>query len=141
MSGTEVPVLGIFAMSQVKPFVAVVDDDESVSRAIKRLLRSTGLAADTFKTGNDFLDMFDSIPSYRPACIVLDVQMPGLNGLEVQQRLAGSGIPIIFITAHDDAVVRDQALAAGAAGYLRKPFNDEILIKAVRSAIDPAPKP
>ncbi|KLU26414.1 histidine kinase [Caballeronia mineralivorans PML1(12)] len=128
-------------MSQAKPFVAVVDDDESVSRAIKRLLRSTGLAADTFKTGNDFLDMFDSIPSYRPACIVLDVQMPGLNGLEVQQRLAGSGIPIIFITAHDDAVVRDQALAAGAAGYLRKPFNDEILIKAVRSAIDPAPKP
>ena len=140
MSGTEVPVLGIFAMSQVKPFVAVVDDDESVSRAIKRLLRSTGFSADTFKTGNDFLDMFDSIPSYRPACIVLDVQMPGLNGLEVQQRLAGSGIPVIFITAHDDAVVRGQALAAGAAGYLRKPFNDEILIKAVRSAIDLAPK-
>ena len=72
MSGTEVPVLGIFAMSQAKPFVAVVDDDESVSRAIKRLLRSTGLAADTFKTGTDFLDMFDSIPSYRPACIVLE---------------------------------------------------------------------
>ena len=79
--------------------------------------------------------MFDSIPSYRPACIVLDVQMPGLNGLEVQQRLAGSGIPLIFITAHDDGGVREQALAAGAAGYLRKPFNDEILIKAVRTAI------
>ena len=100
-------------MSQVKPFVAVVDDDESVSRAIKRLLRSTGFSADTFKTGNDFLDMFDSIPSYRPACIVLDVQMPGLNGLEVQQRLAGSGIPIIFITAHDDAVVREVYEEAG----------------------------
>jgi FixJ family two-component response regulator len=67
--------------------------------------------------------------------------MPGLNGLEVQQRLAGSGIPLIFITAHDDEGVREQALAAGAAGYLRKPFNDEILIKAVRSAIDMAPKP
>jgi FixJ family two-component response regulator len=128
-------------MSPVKPFVAVVDDDESVCRAIKRLLRSSGFAAETFKTGDDFLDMFDSIPSYRPACIVLDIQMPGLNGLEVQQRLAGSGIPVIFITAHDQADVRAQALAAGAAGYLRKPFNDEILIKAVRSAIDLAPKP
>src|ERR1700686_5765311 len=105
-------------MSQVKPFVAAVDDVESVSRAIKRLLRSTGLAADTFKTGNDFLDMFDSIPSYRPACIVLDVQMPGLNGLEVQQRLAGSGIPIIFITAHADSVVREQAPAGGPGAVL-----------------------
>jgi FixJ family two-component response regulator len=127
-------------MSQVKPLVAVVDDDESVSRAIKRLLRSTGLASDTFKTGDDFLDMFESIPSYRPACIVLDIQMPGLNGLEVQQRLAGSGIPVIFITAHDEAGVRKQALAAGAAAYLRKPFNDEVLIKAVRTAISLAQK-
>jgi FixJ family two-component response regulator len=123
-------------MSKVKPFVAVVDDDESVSRAIKRLLRSTGLASDTFKTGDDFLDMFDSIPSYRPACIVLDIQMPGLNGLEVQRRLAGSGIPVIFITAHDEVGVREQALAAGAAAYLRKPFNDEVFIKAVSTAID-----
>jgi FixJ family two-component response regulator len=131
----------MFAMSKVKPFVAVVDDDESVSRAIKRLLRSTGLAAETFKTGDEFLDMFESIPSYRPACIVLDIQMPGLNGLEVQQRLAGSGIPVIFITAHDEPGVRDQAFKSGAAGYLRKPFNDEVLIEAVRSAIDPAPKP
>jgi FixJ family two-component response regulator len=127
-------------MSQVKPFVAVVDDDESVSRAIKRLLRSTGLASDTFKTGDDFLDMFESIPSYRPACIVLDIQMPGSNGLEVQRRLAGSGIPVVFITAHDETSVREQALAAGAAAYLRKPFNDEVLIKAVRTAISLAPK-
>ncbi|KDP89290.1 response regulator transcription factor [Cupriavidus basilensis] len=123
-------------MSKVKPFVAVVDDDESVRRAIKRLLRSIGLSSETFKTGDEFLDMFDSIPSYRPGCVVLDVQMPGLNGLEVQRRLTGSGIPVIFITAHDEAGVREQALAAGAAAYLRKPFNDEIFIKAVRTAID-----
>jgi FixJ family two-component response regulator len=128
-------------MSQVKPFVAVVDDDESVSRAIKRLLRSSGLAADTFKTGDDFLDMFDSIPSYRPACVVLDIQMPGSNGLEVQQRLAGSGIPVVFITAHDETDVRKQALAAGAAAYLLKPFNDDVLIKAVRTAIGLGHKP
>ena len=127
-------------MSQVKPFVAVVDDDESVSRAITRLLRSAGFASDAFKTGDEFLDMFNSIPSYRPACVVLDVQMPGSNGLEVQRQLAGSGIPVIFITAHDETGVRGQALAAGAAAYLRKPFNDEILIKAVRTAISLADK-
>lgn len=126
-------------MSKVKPFVAVVDDDESVRRAIKRLLRSVGLSADTFKTGDEFLDMFDSIPAYRPDCIVLDIQMPGLNGLEVQRRLAGSGIPVIFITAHDEIGVRDRALAAGAAAYLRKPFDDEILIRVVRAAIHPPP--
>ncbi len=127
-------------MSQVKPFVAVVDDDESVSRAITRLLRSAGFASDAFKTGDEFLDMFDSIPSYRPACVVLDVQMPGSNGLEVQRQLAGSGFPVLCITAHDETGVREQALAAGAAAYLRKPFNDEILIKAVRTAISLADK-
>jgi FixJ family two-component response regulator len=67
--------------------------------------------------------------------------MPGLNGLEVQQRLAGSGIPVIFITAHDEIGVREQALASGAAAYLRKPFNDEVLITAVRTAIDSIDKP
>ena len=122
-------------MDKAKPLVAILDDDESVSRAIKRLLRSIGLEADTFNTGNDYFDMLDSTPSYRPACIVLDVQMPGVNGLEVQRRLAGSGIPIMFITAHDDAEVRERALAAGAAAYLRKPFNDEVFIEAVRTAI------
>src|SRR5260370_7602918 len=117
-------------MSQVKPFVAVVDDDESVSRAIKRLLRSTGLASDTFKTGDDFLDMFESIPSYRPACIVLDIQMPGLNGLEVQQRLAGSGIPVIFITAHDEAGVRNKALPTRPPPSFSQPLYDELLHQA-----------
>jgi FixJ family two-component response regulator len=127
-------------MTQVKPFVAVVDDDESVRRAIKRLLRSAGLPSETFKSGDEFIEMFDSIPSYRPACVVLDIQMPGLNGLEVQQRLAGSGIPVIFITAHDETAVREQALAGGVAGYLRKPFNDEVLIKAIRAAMSSTDK-
>jgi FixJ family two-component response regulator len=122
-------------MSTIKPFVAVIGDDESVSHAIRRLLRLTGLASETFKTGDDFLTMFESIPSYRPACIVLDVQMPGLNGLEVQGRLAGSNIPVVFITAHDEAAVREQALAAGATAYLRKPFDDVVFIKAIRKAI------
>jgi FixJ family two-component response regulator len=111
------------------PFVVVVDDDESVSRAIKRQLRSIGVVAESF------LEAMLSIPSYRPDCLILDVQMPGLSGLEVQKRLADSGIPIICITAHDDIGVREQALSAGALAYLRKPFDDEIFVKAVRAAI------
>jgi len=118
-----------------KPFVVVVDDDESVSRAIKRLLRSIGVAAESFASGDAFLEALSSMPSYHPACVILDVQMPGLNGLEVQRRLAGSGMPIIFITAHDDIGVREQALSAGALAYLRKPFDDETFVEAVRAAI------
>jgi FixJ family two-component response regulator len=93
------------------------------------------VAAESFASGEAFLEALLSIPSYQPACVILDVQMPGLSGLEVQQRLAGSGIPIIFITAHDDIGVREQALAAGALAYLRKPFGDEIFVKTVRAAI------
>jgi FixJ family two-component response regulator len=123
-------------MGKLKPFVVVVDDDESVSRAIKRLLRSIGIAAETFASGDAFLEVLSSMPSYRPDCVILDVQMPGLNGLEVQQRLAGSGMPVIFITAHDDIGVREQALAAGAVAYLRKPFNDELFVRTVRAALE-----
>ncbi|MFC4278852.1 response regulator [Achromobacter aloeverae] len=124
-------------MSHAKSFVAVVDDDDSVSRAVKRLLRSIGVAANTFKTGDALLDMLDAFPTYRPACIVLDMQMPGLNGLQTQRQLAGTGIPIIFITAHDESDMRAQALAAGAVAYLRKPFEDEVLIRAVTLAMEP----
>jgi len=122
-------------MNNARPLVAVVDDDDSVSRAIERLLRSIGVTADLFKTGDLFLDRFASMPTYRPACIVLDMHMPGLNGLQVQQRLAGTGLPVIFITAHDEADVRQLALAAGAAAYLRKPFDDEIFLAAVATAV------
>lgn len=122
-------------MGNVKQFVAVVDDDESVGRAIKRLLRSVGIGADTFQSGDDFLDTLASMPSYRPACVILDIQMPGLNGLEVQRRLDGTGMPVIVITAYDDVAVREQALAAGAIAYVRKPFNDALLIKTVCAAL------
>lgn len=122
-------------MGKDKPFVAVVDDDESVSRAIKRLLRSIGVEAESFASGEAFLEALASIRSYHPDCVILDVQMPGLNGLEVQQRLAGSGLPIIFITAHDDMSLREHALSAGALAYLRKPFKDEIFVRTVRAAL------
>ncbi|MFC0399214.1 response regulator transcription factor [Paraburkholderia rhizosphaerae] len=122
-------------MGTAKPFVVVVDDDASVGRAIKRLLRSVGIVADTFASGDEFLDTLSSMPSYRPDCVILDVQMPGSNGLEVQRRLAGQRVPVIFITAHDDAGVRDEALAAGAVAYLRKPFNDALFIRTVCAAL------
>lgn len=122
-------------MGNVKPTAAVVDDEESVGRAIKRLLRSVGMEADVFTSGDAFLDKLSSVPPYRPGCVILDVQMPGTNGLEVQRRLAGTSIRVIIITAYDDVAVREQALAAGAAGYLRKPFNGSVLIRTVQIAL------
>jgi FixJ family two-component response regulator len=125
------------AMSDVKPLVAVVDDDESVCRALGRLLRAAGMDSERFGTGDALLDAMRAQDggAWRPDCIVLDVQMPGINGLEVQKRLAGADVPIVFITAHDDLAVRDAALAAGASAYLHKPFDDEVFIGAVRAAM------
>jgi FixJ family two-component response regulator len=125
-------------MTRLKPFVAVVDEDTSVNRAIRRLLRSIGVAADRFATGDELLETMQSIPSYHPACVILDIQMPGATGLEVQQKLAASGVPVIFTTAHEGVAERDKALAAGAIAYIRRPFDDELLIKAVRAALESA---
>src|SRR5436853_1713348 len=80
--------------STTRPLVAVVDDDESVRRAIRRLLRAIGMDADPFASGDELLQLLAAMPSYRPDCVILDVQMPGLNGLEVQRRLTGSRLPI-----------------------------------------------
>jgi FixJ family two-component response regulator len=128
-------------MGKPDPFVVVIDDDESVSRAIKRLLRSIGITAETFPSGDAFLDTLSAVPSYHPDCVILDVQMPGLNGLEVQQRLAGTGMPIIFITAHDEIGAREQALANGAVAWLRKPFQDDLFARTVRDALSRGQQP
>jgi len=121
----------------VKPRIAIVDDDESVCRAVKRLLRSFSMDAETFSSGQSFLDLVEAMPSFQPDCVILDVQMPGMNGLEVQQRLIKSGhkVPVVFITAHDDLGAREKALAAGAVAFLRKPFDDQLLIKTLREAV------
>jgi FixJ family two-component response regulator len=126
-----------FVTNNSKPLIAIVDDDESVCRAIKRLVRSLGMEADMFTSGQEFVELMET-PFAKVDCVVLDVQMPGLNGLEVQQRLARSGrsLPIIFITAHDEVGVRERALAAGAVAFLRKPFNDELLIRTLRAALE-----
>jgi FixJ family two-component response regulator len=127
-------------MSNAKPLIAIVDDDESVCRALKRLVRSLGMNAETFASGQQFLDLIEAMPSFHPDCVVLDVQMPGLNGLEVQERLATNSnpLPVIFITAHDEVVPRERALAAGAVAFVRKPFQDELLIKTLRVALEPS---
>lgn len=127
----------IIPSSMAKPRIAVVDDDDSVCRALRRLLRSLAMDAESFGSGQQFLDLLEAMPSYRPDCLILDMQMPGMNGLEVQHRLASSGkaIPVIFITAHDEPGAREKALAAGAVAYLRKPFDDELLIKTLREAV------
>ena len=124
-------------MSRSKPLIAIVDDDPSVCRAMERLVRSFGMDGDAFTSGQEFIDRIETTPSFQPDCVVLDVQMSGMNGLEVQSRLASSGnpLPVIFITAHDETGVRDQGLAAGAVAFLRKPFNDELLIDTLRTAL------
>jgi FixJ family two-component response regulator len=112
--------------------VAVIDDDQSVRGAIRSLLRSLGFRVETFASAEDFLDA-------RPAgigCLILDLRLSGMSGLDLQQRLAvtGDAPPIVFISAHADQVARQQALAAGAIAFLCKPFAEAALIDAVRRA-------
>ena len=126
-----------FVTDKSAPTIAIVDDDESVCRAIKRLVRSLGMEAETFTSGQEFIELVQGASWLTFDSLVLDLQMPGMGGLEVQERLITSGkqIPIIFITAHDDAGARERALAAGAVAFLRKPFNDEVLLKTLREAL------
>ena len=104
---------------------------------MSRLVRSLGMEANAFTSGREFIDRIEATPSFQPDCVVLDVQMPGMNGLEVQERLVSSGkpLPVIFITAHDEPGVRDRALAAGAVAFLHKPFNDESFITTLHQAL------
>jgi FixJ family two-component response regulator len=124
-------------MCKTNPTIAVVDDDASVCRAISRLLRSLGMNANTFTSGHEFIEQIETMPSFHLDCVVLDVQMPGMNGLEVQELLVRghNPLPVIFITAHDEIGVCERALRAGAVAFLRKPFNDELFIKTLNEAI------
>ena len=121
-------------MSQADLTIAVIDDDESVRRALRRLLRSTGLAVEMFATAEAFLEVVGQPP---PDCLVLDVRLPGLSGLELQERLASAArhIPIVFITAYENEQARRQALATGAVDFLTKPFDEEVLLDALAVAL------
>jgi FixJ family two-component response regulator len=115
------------------PLVCVIDDDASLLRALRRLLEAGGFRVCTFSSAEEFLESATTAP----ACLVLDVHLGGLSGLDLQERLVAAGrrIPVVFITAHDDAATRERAHRAGAVDYLRKPFNDESLIAGIKRAL------
>jgi FixJ family two-component response regulator len=126
-------------MVNLNQIVVVVDDDESICRALRRLLHSVGIEAETFSSGEEFLGTLSSTASCRPGCVILDFEMPGINGLELQRRLAPKSVPVIVITAHDDPAVREKAIASGAAVFLQKPLNKTELISAIEMALGATP--
>jgi FixJ family two-component response regulator len=115
--------------------VAVVDDDDLIRNALQGLLKAVGVTAAAFASAEEFLT---SAQKQQIACLIADIRMPGMSGLELQAKLNAERcrIPIIFITAHGDEKMRMQALRAGAVEFLAKPFDDEALLKSVRAALD-----
>jgi len=114
--------------------VAIVDDDDLMRSALQGLLKSVGLPAQAFASSEEFLD---SGQQHQAACLIADIRMPGISGLELQARLNADHcrIPTIFITAHGDEKMRMQALRAGAVEFMAKPFDDEALLESVRAAL------
>jgi FixJ family two-component response regulator len=117
-----------------KNLISIIDDDESVRRTTTRLIESFGFAAAAFESAENFLGSGHLDDT---SCLIVDVQMPGMNGLQLQSQLATAGlsIPIIFITAHDDKESRRRAMQAGAIAFLGKPFSDEQLLQGIRLAL------
>ena len=122
-------------MSQEEPTVFIVDDDPAVLKSLSRLLRASQFNVVTFGSPQEFLERHDP---HTPGCLVLDVAMPGLNGLELQEALTakGSAIPIIFLTGHGDIPMSVQAMKGGALDFLTKPVHDKDLLKAVEAALE-----
>jgi FixJ family two-component response regulator len=121
-------------MAAVRPLLAVVDDEESVRRALARMLSASQFEVDVFASGQEFLD---SLRTRLPDCVILDYQMPGLTGRDVQRQLtlAQIPVPIIVVTAHDQPALRERCLADGAVAYLAKPLQRERLLGLVNDAI------
>ena len=119
---------------QTKPVIYIVDDDASIRRAMKRLIRSTGMDVRVFSSAQEFLDF-----KYRKhnSCMIVDIRLEGKSGLELQDELraTGSDLPIIFITGFDSTETRDRAKKAGAAGYFRKPIDDQALLDSIHWAL------
>jgi FixJ family two-component response regulator len=122
-------------MSHVRPIVFVVDDDVSVRESLELLIRCEGWRPETFASAQEFLDYPRVLV---PNCLVLDVSLPGLNGLDLQGLVAGerTDMPIIFITGHGNVPMTVQAMKAGAVEFLTKPFNDDVLLTAIRAALE-----
>ena len=121
-------------MSGPAPIVYIVDDDEAVRASLRLLLKSVGIAAQAFASAQEFLACYDAS---KPGCLILDIRMPGMSGLELQQDLImrGAIIPVIFITGHGDVPMAVEAMKNGAFDFLQKPFRDQELIDRVQRAL------
>ncbi len=121
-------------MTSSNTIIYVVDDDLSVRRALRRLIKSVGLVVETFPSAKAFLEHDRAAAS---DCLILDLRMPGMNGLELQAYLTASGaeIPIIFMTGYEDARARAQAMEEGAVDFFQKPFDDQLLLDAIDKAL------
>ena len=122
-------------MPETLQVICIIEDNESVRRALRRLIRSVGLEVEAFATAEEFLE---SIEQTIPICLILDVNLPGLNGLELQRRLQAEGrnIPVVVITAYANEDMREQALKAGAIAFLPKPFEERIILQAVSRVVN-----
>jgi FixJ family two-component response regulator len=129
------PQIGVSAMSHTTPIVFVVDDDVSVRESLELMISSAGWKPETFASAREFLSRPRSLT---PSCLILDVNLPDLNGLDLQNRVAGdrADMPIIFITGYGDVPMTVRAMKAGAAEFLTKPFSDDVMLSAIRSAIE-----
>lgn len=127
-------------MAEASPWIAIVDDDPAVLKALRRLLRARAWDARTYGSGREFLAALTDSP---PECLIVDLQMPEMSGVELQQHLARKGIriPTIVITAHGDAGVRERCEAAGAIAFILKPVQDTSLFAALDRAIGKARRP
>lgn len=121
-------------MARSRLFMAVIDDDASVRKALARLLRASGYEVEAFASGTEFLE---SIDKGIPDCLVLDMHMPSVTGLDVQAALLARDVhvPIIFITAYDDQGLRDRAMEQGAVAFLRKPLTEQSLLAVIETAV------
>jgi FixJ family two-component response regulator len=127
--------VGSSPMSPATPIVFVVDDDVSVRESLELLIRCQGWQPETFESAQEFLNR---PPALVPSCLLLDISLPGLNGLDLQKRVAveRTDMPIIFITGHRDVPMTVQAMKAGAVEFLTKPFSDEVVLTAIRQALE-----
>jgi FixJ family two-component response regulator len=123
------------SIRQTSRLIAIVDDDESLQRALQDLIESVGLSTLCFGSAEQFLE---SEARHKAACLIVDIRMPGMSGLELQAKLKAKGcrISIIFITAHGDSEMRTLALGDGAVEFLTKPFNDAVLLEVINAAIE-----
>jgi len=115
--------------------VSIVDDDDLVRQALDSVVKAAGFMTETFASAEDFLD---SMPLKGTACLILDVRLPGMSGIELQSRLRAknSRVPIIFVTAHGDAFTRDRAMEDGATVFMNKPVRGQALLKAIHTALE-----